>query len=221
MISNVGEVVKAKEMKFLFVFNTYYNATMCCCGCTLRDGLKFITIPYIILILVYIVGLSDHYNMYIGLPFIILNFFQLTGPIMLLYASCTNNFKYSYYGTVIFQIFIYIGIAESIFNGITFKFFTTPFLIAYIFSTIFLECIYIYCCFIAFSFTKELGKGNLTALDSKVVMNSLAGNPMNENFDMGQLGQNITIRNLSHDADTSRSSEQELGGASNPKNNFR
>jgi len=206
--NSVGDVVTSKEMKFLFLLNTNFNANQCCFGCTLRDGVKAIALPYIVINALYIIFLSGNDDsLFIRLPLLAINFIQMVSPIMLLYASCTNNFKSAYYGTIIFEVFIYIGIAENIYTGYYFHFTKLQDVIAYVFYVIAIESIYIYSCFITYSFTKELGKGNLIALDSKVLLNSLGDNNPKQSF---ELAKNITIRNLSQDLNQSTSSDKEL-----------
>ena len=111
----------ANEMKYLFFLENVKTTKQCCCGASLRLG----TLIVIILTLIMQIGFLIYY------PFSIMNkvgiianmlygSVQLSGTIILLIGTINVDFKLTYYGYLIFQIFQLIEIFWGAMWGIIF-----------------------------------------------------------------------------------------------------
>lgn len=179
----MADVGIANSMRFLFCCGSGMTTKRCCCGCSLRLGTQIICVLSIISGLGSLITWAS-----VFLPpvveaiAIIYQVVQFVGPVLVFISTFNNNFKLAYYGRLMIEIFallwLSLGFLFGLLWGLVFYRSNTyhngeiyyynagaAFWFVYFFSWGLGATISLYFAYVIFSFTKELGSGNMSLLD--------------------------------------------------------
>jgi hypothetical protein len=187
----------ASNMRFLFCCGNGATTNRCCCGCSIRLGTQIITFITILLAIANIIVLFiSHMSGGIKAAALIYQFIQLSGPILVFIATLKNDFKLAYWGRIIYEVYVILWLTLGFLFGLlwglvfydgyggyyydeynTYYYYDAGagFFVAYFVLWTFVAALYIYFAQVIFSFTKELGLGNMAALDGQdalVILNT-------------------------------------------------
>lgn len=170
------------SMRFMFCCGLHATNRNCCCCCSLRVGAQIISVVMLLYGFSSIIILGAYLDQ---IPFAvdIVGFvsaalFWIIGPLLVLVATCNNNFKTAYLGRLIIEFYTWLILILGFALGIIFAVYwddwyyyydgewryyniPIPFFVFYYIVWGFFLAIYLYFAKIIFSFTKELGLRNI------------------------------------------------------------
>ena len=181
-INFASQADKAKNMKFLFIFNKETTADSCCCGCSLRIGTQILTALSLFGVVNNIYQMnSSNKQAYLMLgnfyyfATLIIGLFQLVSNSLIISSTFNNRFDRAYIGIILYQIAV-IGSAFVIvvlpfigFHDLAGEY-TQVAYVTYFVIMIPTFLLNIYFLYVIFSFVKELGVRNFVKIDGLQVV---------------------------------------------------
>ena len=188
----MSNILVAQNMRFMFCCGAKETAKLCCCGCSLRLGTQIICVLMVIsslMSLIYSQALSSYISG-LGTYYIIYPIIYLVTYIMIFIGTFGNNFKICYFGNIFLQILQILQIIAGIIFGIIlgsildtsnvicddygrcYTVYLGPaILVVYVIYILISTALTLYFNYIIFSYTKQIGLGNIALIEGQFVTN--------------------------------------------------
>jgi hypothetical protein len=202
LISNLQNFFSAE--KFLFFFHIEKLANDCCCGCSIKTGIRIISFIFLINSAIVFFGIFSSNSLlnFISKIFTFSIYFSI--GYNLLYSILYNSSKHAFYGYLIYSLLFFLSCLDSLFL-LLISLFTysdtfqldkekVKYIILIIAIVIFLSY-HLYILYICFSFWKHMKSGNMHLINGEYINNSNninnRGNNMDLNVNLNQNPQNF------------------------------
>lgn len=158
----------AQDLKYLYCINVN-PANTCCCGCTLRMGVKILGWLWLIASVLNTISILGQLISAFNFGFIIgivENLALVYASLLLLRSTNDNDFVTAYKSYRIVQLLVFISVPLAIIKTLFIS--TDPAVLSIVILVLILSlCLSLYYLHVIYSFTKQLGLGNLAAIDGQ------------------------------------------------------